>query len=362
MVTKSSSRPADLVRLVYNEHRLILWLSTGYVLLGGFTLKLFGRPWPIAVPQTYLEFFAAWTTCTGAWLLWQYMRSPARLRRAIVLPRLCGAVLLALIVVPTQITFQALKQSIGHVVTFRSDVLLYKWGLALHGRMAWEWFLPVLRHPLAVIVLDDLYMLWFVGLFAFLMWACWTQSRTLRQRAVTAFLLMWIVPGTLVAAILPSAGPCYLAQAVPGATQYQPLIARLDSIGSQWGPLHARINQRNIWDFSQRDQWAPFAGISAMPSLHVAIAVLYFLIARRRSRLAGVLLGAYAILVQIGSIVLGWHYAVDGYAGALLAVACWKAADVMAKDAGSADAVEAIIANTVPERGTLARIQTACGV
>ncbi len=34
----------------------------------------------------------------------------------------------------------------------------------------------------------------------------------------------------------------------------------------------------------------------------------------------------YVLLIFTGSIVLTWHYAVDGYAGAGIAVLCWLAA------------------------------------
>jgi membrane-associated phospholipid phosphatase len=65
-------------------------------------------------------------------------------------------------------------------------------------------------------------------------------------------------------------------------------------------------------------------GISAFPSLHVATAVLFALYASRRSRIAGALLWAFAAVIMIGSVVLAWHYAVDGYAGAFISLATWK--------------------------------------
>lgn len=51
-------------------------------------------------------------------------------------------------------------------------------------------------------------------------------------------------------------------------------------------------------------------GISAFPSMHVAMAVLFALYATRRSRLAGLLMWAFAAIIMVGSVVLGWHYAV----------------------------------------------------
>jgi len=39
--------------------------------------------------------------------------------------------------------------------------------------------------------------------------------------------------------------------------------------------------------------------------------------------LAGVAAGVFAVLILLGSVMLGWHYAIDGYAGALGVLALW---------------------------------------
>jgi membrane-associated phospholipid phosphatase len=64
-------------------------------------------------------------------------------------------------------------------------------------------------------------------------------------------------------------------------------------------------------------------GISAMPSMHVAMAVLFALVGWKTNRGLGALLTIYAILIQIGSVHLGWHYAVDGYASAAAVSSLW---------------------------------------
>ena len=67
-------------------------------------------------------------------------------------------------------------------------------------------------------------------------------------------------------------------------------------------------------------------GISAMPSLHVAIAVLTALCVRDRFPGLQWLPWIYAVIIYIGSIHLGWHYASDGIVSAVGMVAIWKAA------------------------------------
>jgi hypothetical protein len=65
------------------------------------------------------------------------------------------------------------------------------------------------------------------------------------------------------------------------------------------------------------------AGISAAPSIHVAISVWIWLAARTMApRLAPFAL-VYALFMWFGSVQLGWHYVTDGLLGALGMLAIW---------------------------------------
>ncbi|WP_352599348.1 phosphatase PAP2 family protein [Mesorhizobium sp. M0488] len=70
-------------------------------------------------------------------------------------------------------------------------------------------------------------------------------------------------------------------------------------------------------------------GISAFPSIHVASSVLFALYATRLSPRLGVAMWIFAAIIMLGSVVLGWHYAPDGYAGILISVAIWKITGVV---------------------------------
>jgi membrane-associated phospholipid phosphatase len=63
---------------------------------------------------------------------------------------------------------------------------------------------------------------------------------------------------------------------------------------------------------------SPALGVAAMPSLHVGALTFYALWARRRSRFLFRVFACCVFLTFLGSLVSGWHYAIDGYAGALL--------------------------------------------
>ena len=88
--------------------------------------------------------------------------------------------------------------------------------------------------------------------------------------------------------------------------------------------------------------WASFAsarpglvaGISAVPSLHVAISLWIFLVARSLDRRAAALAFAYFVVMWIASVQLGWHYAVDGLAGALGMLLVWRISGAVVASSG----------------------------
>ena len=81
--------------------------------------------------------------------------------------------------------------------------------------------------------------------------------------------------------------------------------------------------QARLWESFLGNDAIPYSGISAMPSLHVAIAVFVLLVARSAPKWLSLPFLAYVVLIMMGSVHLGWHYAIDGYVGAALAVLCW---------------------------------------
>jgi membrane-associated phospholipid phosphatase len=67
-------------------------------------------------------------------------------------------------------------------------------------------------------------------------------------------------------------------------------------------------------------------GISAFPSLHVAGAAWVAIFASSQFRKLSIIAWAYFGLILIGSVYLGWHYALDGLAGLAIAAAAWRLA------------------------------------
>jgi hypothetical protein len=238
--------------------------------------------------------------------------------------RVLGAVLVAALAAPFQSTFNSVKQLIGTLRGFTWDARLAEADRWLHfGRQPWEWLAPVVTHRGAILFLDVGYMLWFPAIFGFLFWAAWTADRTLRRHALVSVVLVWALCGNVAAMALPSAGPCYYDAVVAGRNPFAPLMTALDTHHER-GFLLARFNQLALWHAMRSNTWLPFGGVSAMPSVHVAMAVLIALVGRARHAGYGMLLTVFALITMIGSIVLGWHYAIDGYVGAVMAYAIWR--------------------------------------
>ena len=79
-----------------------------------------------------------------------------------------------------------------------------------------------------------------------------------------------------------------------------------------------------------------------MPSIHVSTALLFFLLWRRLSRLMGWAMGVFLVAILIGSVHLGYHYAIDGYVSIVLAgAAWWGVGRILERDRGLDDDPEA---------------------
>jgi len=236
---------------------------------------------------------------------------------------IAGALLVGLIAPPVQSTFNSVKQVIDDVNGYTWDARFAELDRWLHfGRHPWQWLEPLVHDRGVIRFIDAGYVLWFPVLFGFIVWLAWTTNRALRRNALIATLLVWVVCGNIAAIVFASAGPCYYAAVVPGTDPYAPLMAVLQARHTE-DFLFARFNQMALWESLQARTWLPFGGVSAMPSVHVAMATLMAIVAHAQSRTAGLLLTIFAGLTMLGSVVLGWHYAIDGYLGAAMAFAIW---------------------------------------
>jgi hypothetical protein len=203
------------------------------------------------------------------------------------------------------------------------DVSLMRLDRLMHlGNDPWRLLHPWLGHTFVTLAVDLLYALWLPLNFTVVLWQATITRRADRDQFLFTYALLWIMLGTGAATALASVGPCYFDRVVDGSSPFQPLMSYLGRIHTERGVIALEI-QENLWTYYLGREVLPLNGISAMPSLHVAGATLFALAGWRAGPRIGLALSLYGLVVLIGSVHLGWHYAVDGYAGALAAVGIW---------------------------------------
>jgi hypothetical protein len=232
---------------------------------------------------------------------------------------------------PLMVSFAALKDQIPAVHPFAWDKTFMMWDRIIGlGRQPWEILQPLLGHPWITASINFGYDGWFLLMFLVLFSQAFAaKGSALRLQFLLAFSFAWFIGGNVLALVFSSVGPCFYGHLYPGHDPYAAQMAYLQATNQNW-PIWSVGVQQTLW----KDYLAghgQYGGISAMPSMHVTIAVLLALWGWRVGRAAGWVLSAFAALVVIGSIHLLWHYAVDGIAGAILATIFWISAGMIAR-------------------------------
>jgi len=238
-----------------------------------------------------------------------------------VAERLAGIFLLGGGVMVMFDVFAAFKPAIPEFHPYSWDTVLAEADRLLHlGRDPWRWLHGLPGRDIVTAALDWVYVQWYEVMVVSLLVALLVLPLDRRLRFHFGFVALWIVGGTVAGTALASGGPVYFGELAGDPRRFEELLAYLDTSA----PI-ARGLQNRLWQaFVTPGGDFPFEGISAMPSLHVAVAA-YLMFWNWGS--GPVLKGAsaaFALLILLGSVHLGWHYAVDGYAGVVLAWACWQ--------------------------------------
>ncbi|HET9582211.1 MAG TPA: phosphatase PAP2 family protein [Gemmatimonadota bacterium] len=231
-------------------------------------------------------------------------------------------------------TFVGIKGQIPALHPFAWDEAFMRLDRTLHfGTDPWVLLQPLVVAPMGTALLDRLYYIWFPVNLIILIAFAWRHADRLRSRFFLAFFGLWILLGTAMAVAFSSAGPCYYGRVVTGPDPFAPLMAYLHRVDAVH-PLTALDVQALLWDgYVGRERLVE--GIAAMPSLHVAVPVLFTIVMWGIDRRLGVLFGVYTALILVGSVHLGWHYAIDGYVTLALVPAVWWLAGRIAPDPSS---------------------------
>lgn len=228
--------------------------------------------------------------------------------------------------------YSIFKQFILPGAGFRDDrALAWLDHKIFFGHEPWTVTHALFPHPLATLLFDYLYKFWFLPMIFGVMVACLLPAaRRLRAQYLISFALTWIIGGMVMGYFMPSAGPCYYENLVGAGDRYAPLMATLRN-QELWlsqhgfaGLLTALSSQNLLLNYFQPHATMIGGGISAMPSMHVGLAVLFALALSSVSRPWGWAAGVYAFFIWIASIHLGWHYAADGIVSAAMVFLIWR--------------------------------------
>ena len=183
--------------------------------------------------------------------------------------------------------------------------------------------------------IDVWYGLWLPSVSLTIAFFCAHPKAVVRRQFVLSCVLIWGLGAWLYVA-LPALGPAYafhdlwvetLAKMPAAAQGQQMLWENYQTIlrGIQSGQLH---------------QFNPTRGIAAMPSLHVGGHWLFMLWMHRYARPLFIPFAVATFVTFLGSIITGWHYAVDGYVGILIAQLAYWAALRLERDPATEDAAD----------------------
>lgn len=236
--------------------------------------------------------------------------------------RLLGGTVATLLMAVVLLVFAQIKSLIPAIQPFVWDPYFADLDRALHfGTDPYVVLHQLFGSETSLTFFTGVYNFWLLLVYFAQFVTCFLRSDSLnRMQFLVAFLLVWALGGNLLATLFSSAGPPYFALLGLGDT-FAPLTALLER-HADTGALTVVATQLLLWEFYTAPD--SINVISAFPSMHVATSVLIAMHAARHSRLLGGVTAAFAVCMMIGSVLLGWHYAIDGYAGAMVAVLGWK--------------------------------------
>lgn len=193
------------------------------------------------------------------------------------------------------------------------DPLLWRLDSILHGGFSPSLFLVELTRGTPMMgLLDRWYGLWLPSVSLGIAFFVASPGSRMRRRFVLSCVLIWVMGAWLYIAA-PALGPIY---AFPDV--FQEVSAEMPAAHGGQQLLLDNYNRVLTGRTGVLKQFNPTRGIAAMPSLHVGAHWLLTLWLRRYARPLFVPALVGTGLTLLGSVVTGWHYAVDGYVGIAL--------------------------------------------
>lgn len=215
--------------------------------------------------------------------------------------------------------FTTAKLNIPHVVPFYADPALADLDRLLHGTDPGEALHRLIPGWLGFGIAYLYGPVWFLCWFGFMGVAALHPDPALRQRYFWVLCSTVLALGTVAATLFSSTGP-YLYQHFYALDRFAVLSTSIDA--SAVGD-YMRTAAGYLLSSYNDSRPSMGTGISAMPSMHLAIGTLNALLLSKLHRAAGALGWCYLGLLLVGSVYLGWHYAIDGYVSIAVVSLLW---------------------------------------
>lgn len=233
------------------------------------------------------------------------------------LARLFSGMVLLMALMIFQGSFTSLKNMLPIMAGgFPYDTLHADIDRSIHfGHDPWQLLSPLAAHPIALAIVEWNYsVLWFVLCFASLFLVATSPwANAVRTRYMLMFMFVWVFCGNVLAGLFLSAGPAFYGQVTGDTSRFADQLTFLSG-----GQAHSF--QLYLWQIYESGVAGFGSGISAFPSVHVALITMNALFLSDRFPKLAWPAAAYTLLIVASSVYLGWHYAIDGYVSILVVV------------------------------------------
>ncbi|OED88479.1 hypothetical protein A1QE_07555 [Vibrio breoganii ZF-55] len=248
--------------------------------------------------------------------------------------QLMSASYLLLLVTVNLSLYTSFKGIIPKINDFSYDLTLANLDRVIHfGIDPWKLTHMLFQTPEWSMFISIVYTLW---LFAFWWFVCAVIFSLLdfktKLMIVSGFNFIWIINGSILALAFSSAGPCFFeyVETSKNANFFIELTNLLEKHKlyfedkGYWFGVPATLMQDMLWNAYVEDKTEIGVGISAFPSMHVSVCMYMWLVTKKYYKPFSVFLFIFLVLILLGSVHLGWHYAIDGYVSILTTYFIWR--------------------------------------
>lgn len=215
------------------------------------------------------------------------------------------------------------KTTLPDIVTFYADPFFAKADNLLHGGVdpwivthRYRQFLPIDWIP-PVYLNVWMYPAALLPVFV----AAFDSDVERVRRVLTGYISAWVIVGNIFALAGMSVGPVFYDRLL-GTERFSELTNALWNSGVTQGKIG--LIQAHLWENHLANEQSLNIGISAFPSVHVAVAAVTAIYLGERSRLLWPVGIAFMITILFLSIYSGYHYAVDGCVSILIVFIVWR--------------------------------------